>query len=162
MFKINDYIMYGTTGVCEVIDIKEEKFINSTKKECYVLRPIYCKNTIIKIPTDNNKISMRKIISKDEINSLIKNIHNKDIISIDDDKERAEKFKSMLKNGTCEDLIILIKSIYSNRKLLGKNVYKNDDDIRKLAEKLLNEEFSVILKINPDEVKSYILKHMQQ
>ena len=27
MFKVNDYIMYGTTGVCKIIDIKKQKFL---------------------------------------------------------------------------------------------------------------------------------------
>ncbi|MGN9121457.1 CarD family transcriptional regulator [Turicibacter bilis] len=27
-FKINDYIMYGTTGVCQVMGIKEEQFLD--------------------------------------------------------------------------------------------------------------------------------------
>ncbi len=162
MFKINDYIMYGTTGVCKVVDIKEEKFINSTKKVCYVLSPIYSKNTIIKIPIDNDKISMRKVISKDEVSSLIYNMPNNDTIWIDDDRERSEKFKSMLRSGNCKELITLVKSIYSKRKLSGKSSYKNDNEIMILAEKLLNEEFSVILKIKPEEVKSYILSHVPQ
>ena len=25
MFKINDYVMYGITGVCKILDIKEDK-----------------------------------------------------------------------------------------------------------------------------------------
>lgn len=162
MFRINDYIMYGTTGVCKVVDIKEEKFINSTRKEYYVLRPIYSKNTIIKIPTDNNKISMRKVISKDEVSSLIYNMPNNDTIWIDDDRERTEKFKSMLRSGSCKELITLVKSIYSKRKLNHKSSYKSDNEIMILAEKLVNEEFSVILKISPEEVKSYILSHIPQ
>ena len=71
MFKINDYVMYGITGVCKILDIKEEKDRNSVIKKYYVLRPIYSKNTIIKTPVNNMKISMRKIHSLDEVNSLI-------------------------------------------------------------------------------------------
>lgn len=28
MFKVDDYIMYGMTGVCKILDITNEKFIN--------------------------------------------------------------------------------------------------------------------------------------
>ena len=59
MFKVNDYVMYGMTGACKVIDIKKEKFMNNEQKECYVLSPIYSKNMTIKIPVDNKKVIIR-------------------------------------------------------------------------------------------------------
>ena len=78
MFKINDYIMYGTTGVCQVSDITKEAIGDFKLKEYYVLTPIYTNNTIIKVPIDNNKIPMRKIMSKEDISNIIKVISNKD------------------------------------------------------------------------------------
>lgn len=168
MFKINDYIMYGTVGVCKVIDITKEAIMNSSEIEYYVLNPIYSKyskNTIIKIPVDNKKISMRKILSKDEVNSLINDIPNKETLWIDDDKQRNDQFKSILKGGSCDDLITLIRSIYldkKKRKLDGKKVCKGDEEIMQTAEKLLNEEFATILHIRPEEVKSYIKSHVPQ
>lgn len=165
MFKINDYIMYGMTGACKVIDIKEEKFINDVRKECYVLRPIYSNNTIIKTPVDNEKIIIRKIHSKEEVTSLINSMPKRETLWIDDERERNSKFKLMLKTGKCEELITLIKSIYTNKKnrtSLGKKINKADEEIMKSAENLLNEEFAIILGIKPDEVKSYILDHIPQ
>ena len=41
MFKVNDYIMYGMTGVCQVVDITKESFIDNLQKEYYVLKYIY-------------------------------------------------------------------------------------------------------------------------
>ncbi|EGT3616045.1 CarD family transcriptional regulator [Clostridium perfringens] len=168
MFKINDYIMYGTVGVCKVIDITKETIINNIEKEYYVLNPIYSnysKNTIIKIPVDNKKISMRKILSKEDMNSLINNIPNKETLWIDNDRQRNDQFKTMLKSGSCDDLIVLIRSIYldkKKRKLNGKKACKGDDEIMQTAEKLLNEEFATILDIRPEEVKSYIRGHVPQ
>lgn len=161
MFEVNDYIMYGVTGVCRVTGI-EEKIINHIKKDYYVLSPVYSKNIVIKIPVDNKKVTMRKLHTKEEVESLINSMPSKETLWIDDDRERSEKFKSMLKSADCNDFIILIKSIYSKIKLSGKSSYKNDNEIMILAEKLLNEEFSVILKIKPEEVKSYILSHVPQ
>ena len=71
MFKINDYIMYGTTGVCQVSDITKEAIGGFKLKEYYVLTHIYTNNTIIKVPIDNNKIPMRKIMSKSDISNII-------------------------------------------------------------------------------------------
>lgn len=162
MFKVNDLIMYGITGVCKVTDIEKVKFKNE-EKEYYVLSPIYAKNTTIKIPVDNKKVSMRRVSTKENVDSIISNISNQDVFWIDDYKERAEKFKDMVKGGECEDLVTVVRSIYSNKKKkksVGKKIYKTDDEIMKVAQKLLNEEFGTALHINPSEVPSYIKKHM--
>ena len=31
MFKINDYVVYGTTGVCKIVDITKEKYLGVLK-----------------------------------------------------------------------------------------------------------------------------------
>lgn len=155
MFKVDDYIMYGRTGLCKVIDITNEKFINGEKRKYYVLSPIHNNNTTIKIPLDNTKIPMRKIISKEDVTSLINDMSNMEVLWIDDEKKRSNKFKMMLKSGKCEDLIKLI----SNKKYLkssSKKLNKADKEIIKEAERLVSEEFAIILNISPKEVNSYI------
>lgn len=165
MFKVNDYIMYGMMGVCQVIDITTESFINNTKRKYYVLNHIYSNNTIIKIPVDNEKIPMRKILSKEDVSILIKSMSNKETIWIDDDRKRNEQFKLMLKRGNIEDLVQLVRSIYlekEEKKAIGKKIYKADDDIMEEAERLLNEELATILNISPNEVSSYISSKISQ
>lgn len=164
MFKINDYIMYGTTGVCQVSDITKEAIGGFKLKEYYVLTPIYTNNTIIKVPIDNNKIPMRKIMSKEDISNIIKVISNKDSLWVMDERKRGEAFKSILKSGECEELMTLVKSIYeckNNKNKIGTKVSKNDIEIMQMAEKLINEEFATILNISVDEVPSYILNNIQ-
>ena len=51
MFKVDDYIMYGRTGVCKVIDITNERFINGEERKYYVLSGIHNNN--------NNTISYK-------------------------------------------------------------------------------------------------------
>ena len=152
MFKIDDYIMYGRTGVCKVVDITNEKFINGEERKYYVLSPIHNNNnTIIKIPLDNTKVPMRKIISKEDVTSLINDMSNMEELWIEDEKKRSNEFKTMLKSGKCEDLIKLISN-----KRHSKKLNKADKEIIKEAERLVNEEFAIILNISPKEVNSYI------
>ncbi len=161
-FKINDLIMYGTMGVCRIIDIEKET--GNNLREYYVLSPVYSKNIVVKIPVDNEKIAMRKIHTKDEVASLISDMNNEIPILVEDEKLRLQQFKSMIRTAKCEDLITIIRSIYldkKQRKLQGKKLYKGDEEIMHTAEKLLNEEFAIILNICPEEVKSYIKSHVQ-
>ncbi len=163
MFNVDDYIMYGKTGVCKVVDITNEKFINGEKRKYYILSPIYNNDTIIKIPLDNDKVPMRKVISKGDMTALINDIPNMEILWIDDEKKRIAQFETMLKSGQCEELIKLIKSIKFSKKYarsIGKKLEKTDRDIMKEAERLLTEEFAIILNVYPNEASSYILSQI--
>ena len=163
MFEVNDYIMYGMTGVCQVVDITKEKFIDNLPKEYYVLKYLYGNSTIIKIPTDNKKVPMRKILSKGEVTTLINNMPNSETIWIEDDKKRNEEFKSILKTGDVDNLVKLVRSIYLDneyKKTMGKNIYKIDEEFMDTAERLLNEELATVLDIYPHEVATYISNHI--
>ena len=77
MFGVNEYIVYRN-NVCyikEIIEIKDKKY--------YVLFPIDDDSLTIKVPVDNSFI--RRVISKDEVAEIIKNIINIDIIKVDND-----------------------------------------------------------------------------
>lgn len=162
MFKINEYVVYGSTGVCQIVDITEEN-ISDELTEYYVLQPVYNDTMTIKIPVNNTKVLMRRTITKDDVKSLIKAIPEKETIWIEDNKERTKVYKEAIRTGRCEDLIKVIKTLYQEKEERaeeGKKLTKTDEDIMKTASKFLHEEFAVVLNISPEEVPSYIEKHI--
>lgn len=166
MFNKNDYIVYGSMSVCKVLDIIEEDNIYIGRKSYYVIQPVYSdKNTIIKIPTDNKKIFMRHLLSEEEVMSIIESIPNIEVLRIENDRQRSEHFKSVIKNSVCEELAQLVKSIAINEEeklSIGKKLSKTDEDFKKTAEKLIDEEFATVLKIPVQDVSSFILNHISQ
>lgn len=163
MFKVNDYVVYNSTGVCRIIDTIREKDINDNDTEYYVLQPVYDDNLTIKIPLNSLKVLMRNIITKDEVLALIDSMPEKESIWINDDRERNALFKAVLRTSESEGWVKLIKTIYlekQKRIVLGKKISKTDEDIMKVAEKNLNEEFAVALNISPEAVVSYILERI--
>ncbi len=166
MFCKNDYIIYGSMSVCKILDIIEEENIYIGLKSYYVIQPVYSdKNTIIKVPIDSKKVSMRHLLSENEVMSIIKNIPNIEAIQIDNDKQRSEHFKSVIKNSICEELTQLVKSVdlSAQEKLsIGKKLSKTDEDFKKTAEKLIDEEFATVLNIPVQDVPSFILNNIPQ
>ena len=154
MFKINDYVIYNSMGVYKIIDIREEKDINDNDTEYYILKPVYGNNLTIKTPVNNTKVFMREILKKEEVLTLIKSLPEQETAWIDDDRKRT---------GDSEEWAKLIKTIYlekQKKSVDGKKLMKADEDIMKIAEKNLYEEFAVALNIQPEEVVSYILEHV--
>ena len=72
MFQVNDVIIYGTQGVCEIMGI-EEKIISGAKKKYYVLKPVEDQGATIYAPTENEQVlkKMRRLLTEGEINDLI-------------------------------------------------------------------------------------------
>ncbi len=163
MFKVNDYVVYGTTGVCQVLDIVEEKDENNKNVQYYILQPVYNNTMKIKTPVDNDKVLIRETITKDKVFSLIESMPEQETIWIEDNRKRNEVYKAALRTGNCQEWIKLIKTLYLKKKeknALGKKLMKSDEEIMKAAEKNLHEEFAVVLDITPEEVLPFILKHI--
>lgn len=161
MFKVNDYIMYGRTGVCQVTEIRNGESMGNAGTEYYVLNPVFENNSVIMTPVDNKKVLMRNVISKQEILSMIETVGNEEDVWIDNDKMRNEKFKASIKAGICEDWIRLIKTIHlkiDEKKAVGKKISQLDEGILKEVKKLLYEEFSLVLDMLPEEVEDFIYK----
>jgi CarD family transcriptional regulator len=163
MFKVNDYVVYGLTGVCRITDIGEDDYIGSDETQYYILSPVYNNNMTIKIPVNRPNTLMRAILTKDEILSLIATMPEKETIWINDSRERSQHFKAALKTRKSEEWVKLIRTLYLEkeaRSAVGKTLMKIDEDIMNTAEKQLNEEFAIALNISPDEVVPYILEHI--
>lgn len=164
MFNVNEYVMYATTGVCQILDIKKEKLMGNGEEEYYVLHPVYqSSSTTIKIPVNNEKVMMRRLADQDEIDELIAGIPSVDITWIENDRLRSLKCKEALRSGSCKEWIELLEVLHSRKKdrtEQGKKFAIIDDNFMKLAEKLVYEEFSVSLQIPFENVEQYILKQL--
>lgn len=161
MYQVNDYVVYGSTGVCQVTNISRENFGGTVSREYYVLNPIYGNSVDIFIPTDNQNVVMRHILSKAEIMDLIRSMPEIDSEWIADDSFRKSTFSEILQSGDQRKVVQLIKTLHDRQVDLennGKRLTSGDSDVMKSAEKLLYNEFALVLDIQPDQVVPFILK----
>lgn len=164
MFAKNDYIIYGTTGVCKITGIEKKKFNTSAEREYYILKPAYDPNSTIYAPVDNNIINIRKIMTVKEVYDLIKAMPDNKTIWIDDINLRKEKYNEILKKGDKVELVKLIRTLYlekQKKKNEGKKLYVGDEKIMSEAQRLLHEEFALVLNIKVDEVLPFILGELE-
>lgn len=164
MFRVNDYVVYGSTGVCKIDAINREDFGDGREREYYVLTAIYANSLSIYIPTDNTDAAMRRIMTKDEIYELIKTIPDIDGAWIDDDHLRKSTFSDILQSGDQAKMVQLIKILYERKLKLekeGKYLANADAETMKAAEKLLHNEFALVLDIEPEQVVPFIREEIR-
>ncbi|MDC7291058.1 CarD family transcriptional regulator [Blautia schinkii] len=166
MFKKGDYIVYGHTGICQVLDVTTMDMDGISKDRLYyVLRPDGETDGKIFTPVDNTRLVIRRILSKQEAEDLLDIIPEIEAIDTPDDKLREEKYKQCIKSCDCRDLVRIIKTIYqrkTTRVSNGKKVTATDERYLKLAEENLYSELSKLLGIPKNKMESYITAHVQK
>ena len=166
MFKVNDYIVCGANGVCKVIDIVEPSIsVCNGKGHYYKLQPVYEKESVLYIPIENNKVLMRKVISRNEVDELIKDMPSIELLSFDSDRECEMKYKEILRKYDCRECFKIIRTSYlRNKERLseGKKATCVDEKYLKIAEDYVYGEFALVLDIPKDEVKDFIFKQIEK
>lgn len=161
MFNVDDYIIYGGSGVCKVLDICPSPLKNGDKeKQYYKLKQIYEGKSIIYTPIDNNKIMMRKVVSEEEANELIDHINIIESTFWDDNRSREEECKTAINTYDCKELMKVCRGLHLiKEKQLeeGKKFSSIDNRYLKMTEELLLGEFSISLNKSKEQVEQLII-----
>lgn len=160
--NIGDVIIYGNHGICKVTGL-QDMCVEEKTRSYYVLKPVYHTASTVYISAINNKrkTEARRILSADEIFSLVKKISGKDFVWIKDNRQRKELFCQVLADGNRLELVKMIKTLRWHKQELkntnkDKKLQISDEDFLKNAEKTLCEEFAYVLNIKREEVIPFI------
>ena len=165
MFQVNDMVLYGTNGVCKLVDI-DVRDCGGRMVEYYILKPIYASNSTVFVPVNNEKLTskMRYVLTKEEIDEKIRLIPESSPGWIDDERTRKERFKDIVSRADTFELIQLIKTLLEHQEAVmarGKKLHVADERMLQEAENMICDEFSYVLGISKEEVPSYITDSMK-
>ena len=131
MFSVEDYVIYGATGVCKIAEMKKERMKGVTK-EYYVLKPVFSQNSAVYVPVDSPALveKIQPVISVTELDKVLSGISNRSDEWIQNDSERTEKYKEILRSGNRAEIIEIIRVIHRRQKELitrGKHLHVADE-----------------------------------
>ncbi len=160
MYKMNDLIIYGSCGVCKIIEVGVPDITGIDKnKQYYTLMPINTRGKFIYTPIDNQKVLMRKTITEEQAKELIDLIPFIPALKSGNQKLMEEKYKKAINSLDFTELIKMIKALEEKQqeKLIeGKKLSMSDERYMKQAEDLLYSELAIVLKRPKDDMKAYI------
>ena len=165
MYQVGETVLYGTEGVCVIAEIREMK-VGREKAAYYVLQPVRRGGATVFVPLGNEKLlgKMRRLLSPQELDSLLGDVCRTETTWIEDVSARKEEFRRILTAGDRRELLGMIRALYRRREALrrsGKHLRTHDEQTLRDAEKLLNDEFATVLKIEPREVPAYIRARLE-
>lgn len=161
VFDNGAYVVYGKTGVCCVEGRKEMAFSGADKAEYYILHPHHDPTSCVYVPCDNDVLvgRMRPILTKNEIEDLLRGVQWDEVSWIDDKNERLVRYRTILSKGDRRQLICLVRCMLTERGervTSGRKLSSADELLLKDCVRLVEEEFSVVLGIPPSQVDRYI------
>ena len=113
MFEIGEYIVYGVKGVCRIEDITHIDISGADKDRLYyVLAPVGDGSGRIYAPTDNQKITMRKVISREEADQLIEDMPKIEQLWVPDDRQREARYKEAMNTCDYRAWVSIVKTLY--------------------------------------------------
>lgn len=160
MFSIGETVKYGVNGICKIVDISKRSFCGEDT-EYYVLQPLLRGDSTFFVPTANEALvsKIHHLMSKSAVYELIGEIPECHTEWIDNDKERNASYNLMLTSCDRHDIIGLIRTLHQRKEQLeekNKKLHQADERILKDAEKIINDEFAVVLDMQPSDVPGFI------
>lgn len=166
MYALGDMILYGTNGVCELLDVVDRD-CGGKMVTYYMLKPIYASNSTVFVPIHNEKLTakMRPVLTKEQIDEMLHSIPEEYAGWIADERQRKEQFKDIVSRADAFELIQLVKALLKHKQDVlarGKKVHIADERMLQEAEKMISDEFAYVLNISQEEVRDYIIKEMKE
>ena len=147
-YSIGDVVVYGSTGLCDVVDIKRDE-VGGVEHEYYVLAEHFSRGTSLTyVPVENERLvsKIRPLMSYSAAAELISKIPCIEPMEwIPDNRRRAEHFKSVLDSGDKELMVAMIKVIIimgRERERIGKKNFMTDLAALNKAKRLIISELS--------------------
>jgi CarD family transcriptional regulator len=163
-YQVGNAIMYGSQGAFRILEITK-KDLDGKAIEYYVLQPVIDDKSITFVPVHNEAATakMRRVLSVDEIYSLIKAMPDENTIWIEDERTRRERYGEILSHGDRTELVRLIKTLYfhqQEQRTNGRKLHVVDERLMKSAERILYGEFAHVLRIKPEQVLPFITEQL--
>ena len=161
MFKINEVVVYGTTGVCRYDGVSEMK-LGREVKQYHVFTPVAQGGSTVFIPTDNDLLLQRvhPLLTKVQIDEIIESMPADKEVWCNDANGRMRLYADLLKSGDRGRILLAVRTLLVRRRELsakGRKLHITDERALRDAQRLLYDEFSYVLGIPADKVEDYIM-----
>lgn len=165
MFSVGDKIIYGSMGVCTVVDRRMPDMPGATQ-ECYVLEPQYVHNARVYVPVAGTAINMRPLLSAVQAKALVNEMPR--LVSFAPSKEKQvhqEIYRTAVRGADSHMLARLIKTLYERKQSnleQKKNLPMLEKEHYDTARMILFGEIATALDTTISDVEAQVTARMEK
>lgn len=157
-FQIDQKVVYPSQGVGKITNITEKKFKDQMIN--YYVIYLAVSDMVVMVPVDKvDELGIRAIVSAEEAQKAIDMMAEEVEPITSDWKLRYQMNLDLLKKGSVLDIATIVRCLYHRSKvkelpILERKLYDS-------AKKLLEDEISFALDMNPKEVEAILLSKLE-
>ena len=164
LYSTGDTVMHPSEGICTITELRRMELGSSGMRNYYILKPATEKSSsTVYMPVVRGNTVLRRLLSKEDILSLIRQSKEHAGLWIADSKQRKEAFTRILSEGNYARIIRMIQEIHEervHREQEGKKPCAADEAILAEAERLLHQEFSYVLHMSVEEIAAFVRREL--
>lgn len=164
-FQPNEYVSYGSSGVCQVVALENRSFDGEHEEAYYKLRPMDGSHSTYYVPVERAPERLRRLLTKDQIYSLIDEMaKGTEQEWCSDSRERRGIFQSILHSDNYREMIQMMRTLHQQqerKRSTGHKLAAADEAAMHAAESRMYQEFGIVLNIKPDQVHSFIVNRLK-
>ncbi|MDE6687048.1 MAG: hypothetical protein K2J95_06435 [Lachnospiraceae bacterium] len=149
-YKIGDYVLYGFSGACQVVEIGPLSF-GGPDKLYYSLKPVYDSRSTIYVPLNKEDEIVRKVITKPEAEEVLEKITQCQPDNMTFERDACEE---VLKSGDNVEVSRVIKQLRNLRKenrKSHKGLNISEERILRDAERIFFSEIATAFEMTMED-----------
>lgn len=166
MFRAGEYIYYGTSGLCRVDAVTKLNISGADQNRTYYcLIPLEDKGSTIYTPVDNQKVAMRRAMTREQAERLIRELPAIETLSAADEKQRERFYKQALSSPDCREWVRMIKTLRSRKSVRmaqGKKMTATETRYYQAGRERLFQEIALAVGIRKEDVDDYITDRLEE
>lgn len=164
LFSINEYVFYGSGGICKIVDVQKAP-LAGMPDDCqyYVLHSVTDRSSVMYVPVESDRVFLRPLMTPEEAEELINEISA--ICPIDESNAKLlrERYNECMHCHTPNEWIRVIKTVFLRANAIKGTSRRLSDTERGFydsAKKYLCTELSVCLNMSVEQAEKYIRQYI--
>lgn len=149
-YKIGDYVLYGFSGACQIVDLGSLSF-GGPDKIYYSLKPVYDSRSTIYVPLNKEDEIVRKVITKPEAEEVWEKITQRQSDGMILERDACE---AVLRSGDNVEVSQVIRQLRNLRKENRKNhkgLNISEERILRDAERIFFSEIATAFEMTMED-----------
>ncbi|MBQ9760411.1 MAG: hypothetical protein IJW16_03565 [Clostridia bacterium] len=160
MFAVNDYVFYGSGGVCKIVDIQTAPLESMPRdKQYYIMHSLHDASSVMYIPVDSDCIFLRPLISRTEAEELLAQIPYVTPLEAPNAKQLRECYAEAMRRHMPIDWVRVIKTVWlrmNEPRPAARRISETERSFAENARKYLYTELSLVLDVSAAKMEEYI------
>lgn len=165
MFQTNDYVFYGSGGICKIADICSAPLEGMPRDRVYyVMHSIHDRNGVIYVPVDSEGVFLRRLLNREEAQMLLERIPEILVIEAADTKLLRARYMEAMRSHDPAEWVRVIKTVHLRMQTLESRTARLTETERSFldsAKRYLYAELSLALGLSEADVESQVTCRMQ-